>query len=452
MNIYIVLLCFALFSCQKNKSFSYLEWQKGHELSANAVLKNIETEEPKGTTQFKNKKIQFLRQRLNGKVVFNSFVKKITLDNSDVELIQAQVIDEKTLPVIKNTSPVNFDFLSRLKKVQPSFDKIEIISNEDSYVFEDGSARNYRIISFFDRYGVPYLSFFKPDGEFVRIKRTGTQFSDVSTMVFTEGPKFSELSEQLIKNLNSNPSLSNSSIFVTSMADKKIDNITSNLKFDPKDERFDQIQAFYYMNKYFQWMKDHLQIVIPQRVDAVVHMGFPEKTNTAFYYQNKIRFGKGDDVVYANIVSDPSIVYHETFHVLIDNLAGLPFEGEGGSINEGFADFFTCLITDRPYLGESSYLKAAFRRNLKTVTKLTDKNSGLYHDSIIVSGLLWEVKEKFGLEKAKNLAAETLVRLNLLSQFADFNKKILEAASVVLNLEEQLILNQILKARGFSNE
>ena len=151
MKIFIVLLCFTLFSCQKNKSFSYLEWQSGHEVSANSALKNIQTEEPKGSTHYKNKRIQFLRQRINGKVVFNSFVKKITVGAADVELIQAQFVDEKSLSKIKNADPLEFDFLLRLKKIQPSFDKIEIISNEDSYVLEGPSVRNYRIISFFDR-------------------------------------------------------------------------------------------------------------------------------------------------------------------------------------------------------------------------------------------------------------------------------------------------------------
>lgn len=428
----------------------------GQGSSAGDILKNIQSEEPAKTTKYKNKKIEFSRQSINGKPVFNSFIKKITNAASDVELIQAMVAETETLPAIKKNKLQNFDFVSQLKKVQSSFSKIEVIGNEDLYVIEGERILNYIIISFFDKYGVPYQAFFKLDGELVRVERTGSQFSDgtteVKATVFAEGPKLSQLSVQSIKGVSGSPSLSNALIYVTSESDKKIENITANLKFDPKDDRFDQIQAFFYIDKCFQWIKEHLQVVIPQRLDVVVHMGFPEKTNTAFYYQNKIRFGRGDDVVYSNIVADPSIVYHETFHALIDSLARLPFEGEGGSINEGFADFFTCLIIDRPYLGESSYLKAGFRRNLNLVTKLNEKKSGLYHDSLIVSGLLWEVKEKLGFEKAKNLAIETLIRLNGASQFIDFNKKIREAALVVLSGDEQINLLQILKTRGFANE
>ena len=454
MIIPFVVLFFALIGCQKSESFSYREWHVGQdsESSANAVLKNIQIEDVGSVTSYKNKKIEFRRQTINGVPVLNSFVKKITSDAANVELIQAQVVEEKSLSAVKIKNVGAIDFLSRLKLVQDSFSKIDVLSNEDLYVMEGKKAQNYRVISFFDREGMPYQSFFKQDGEFVRVVRVGSQFSDINVNVFTDGPKLSQLSDQIIKNIVTSPTLSNAMVYVTSESDKKIDNVTANLKFEIKDDRFDQIQAFYYMNKSFQWMKDHLQVSIPQRIDAVVNMGFPEKTNSAFYYQNKIRFGKGDDVAYSNIVFDPSIVYHETFHALIDNLARLPFEGEGGSINEGFADFFTCLITDRPYLGEASYLKGPFKRNLKLITKLDEKNGGLYHDSSIVSGLFWELKEKLGFEKAKNLAAETLVRLNTASQFADFNRKILEASSTTLNSEDQTLLKQILKTRGFANE
>ncbi len=109
-------------------------------------------------------------------------------------------------------------------------------------------------------------------------------------------------------------------------------------------------------------------------------------------------------------------------------------------------------MTERPYLAEASYLKGSFKRNLTLITKLDEKNGGLYHDSSIVSSLFWELKEKLGFEKSKNLAAETLIRLNPATQFASFNRKILEASLVALNGDERLILQQTLKAHGFAGE
>lgn len=81
-------------------------------------------------------------------------------------------------------------------------------------------------------------------------------------------------------------------------------------------------------------MKESLQIEIPSQIEAVVHVGFPDKINSAFYFRNKIRLGGGDDVTYSNLMHDPSIVYHESFHAMIDHLAHLPFEGEGASLKK----------------------------------------------------------------------------------------------------------------------
>jgi len=48
---------------------------------------------------------------------------------------------------------------------------------------------------------------------------------------------------------------------------------------------------------------------------------------------------------------DPSVVFHEVAHAYVDELAGLPSQGEGGALNEGFADFFAAAIADNPAIG-----------------------------------------------------------------------------------------------------
>ena len=48
----------------------------------------------------------------------------------------------------------------------------------------------------------------------------------MATNVFSEGPKLSQLSEQVLKNVSAEPSLSNTLIYVTSESDKKISAIS----------------------------------------------------------------------------------------------------------------------------------------------------------------------------------------------------------------------------------
>jgi Zn-dependent metalloprotease len=440
------------FSCQKHESFSYAEWKSGDDISQQQVLlAQAQIKESKSAT-YKNKTIQFSRQAFQGHPIEGSFVKSIS-NGEKVEMIQAQLVDSDLVKdKTKTLGSKKMDFSSILKKYDSSYSKVEILSAEEVIQVTGGLAKNLFKVSFFDRIGTPYIAFVDLRGEVKEVKRAGSHFADVLTQLYTDGPKVSALADITLKSVSAQPSLSNTLVFVGSESDKKINQISSVLKFEPEDDRFDQVQVFYYLNKSFNWMKDHLSVNLPTRIDAVVHMGFPEKTNSAFYFQNKIRLGAGDDVVYTKIPQDASIVYHESFHAMIDQVARLPFEGEGGSLNEAFSDFFTALLINRPYLGESSYLKGPYKRTLVNSKRLADQTGGLYGDSLIFSGTLWEIKEKIGFDKAKNLAVETLIRLNSVSKFTDFNKQILVAAATNLNSEDQAAVKAILKARGFDNE
>jgi hypothetical protein len=449
-----ILICFfatAILFKQKCLSFTYHEWHSQLEMASGDPLKDIQTQTDGRSTELNNKKIEFFRQTINGKPILNSFIKKIS-KNSRPELTQALLVEKNSLINIKKQENKNFEAAVLLKKITPPLGHIEIINSEEAYVMEGSQAQNRFVVSFFDKSGTPYEAYFNTSGDFIKFERVGSQFSDISATVFTDGPKLSQISEQIINNISASPSLSNDMIFVSSESKTKIESISPILKFDIKDDRFDQLQVFYYLNKSFSWMKENLNFNVPARVDVVTYMGYPEKTNSSFYYQNKIRFGKGDDIIYSNIAQDPSIVYHESFHVLIDNVAHLPFQGEGGSINEGMADFFTCLMLNRPYLAESSYLKADFKRNLNLLTKLDEKNGGLYHDSAIVSGLFWELKDKIGEKITKNLALETLILLNPATDFSEFNKKLIEVSKKILTVDQLKNLQLVLKTRGFIYE
>src|SRR5690606_24637168 len=137
------------------------------------------------------------------------------------------------------------------------------------------------------------------------------------------------------------------------------------------------------------------------KIGVLTDVGYPEKTNAAFYYNGLVRLGAGDDVVFSRISWDPSIVAHEISHGVIDQISRLPFEGEGGSVNEGFADTLTTFFLESPRLGENSYKMAPFKRTVEAKVHWSHRNGGLYHDSALVSGLFWEMRTK--LDSAKTL-------------------------------------------------
>jgi hypothetical protein len=100
-------------------------------------------------------------------------------------------------------------------------------------------------------------------------------------------------------------------------------------------------------------------------------------------------------------------------------------------------------------MGEVSYVPGPYRRSVENEVKLSDKNGGLYHDSGIVSGVLWELYKKVGTEKSIDLALKLLISLDPKSDIADFQKRILEVLPTVLVGKDLVTAQEILKNRGF---
>lgn len=252
-------------------------------------------------------------------------------------------------------------------------------------------------------------------------------FQNSQIRIFPFGPKWSVLTEMPISIFPNEP-LSSDHLLVVSDAEKSIEKIEPIMKFDVSDERFDQIQVYYFLQKSLEFQKNTLGFQSAALLKARVHVGFPDKTNTAFYFQNQIRLGQGDDVYFSQMSRDPSIVFHESMHFLIDQVAGLPFQGEGGSINEGFADFYTAVALKKATLGDSSYLKGPYKRSIANIVKYSEKSGGLYHDSAIVSSLLWQIKETLGESTALDISKDVLVRLSLYSDLESFSEQIQKTA------------------------
>lgn len=286
-------------------------------------------------------------------------------------------------------------------------------------------------------------------GELESDQIVGSQLTDLIESMATaypRGPKKSSLSAILLNRKNQSTNLSDANFEIFSASPAKI-NLAEPLEFPVSDDRFDQIQAFYYSQQIMEWFKKDLKQDYLGRINITTQLGFPEKTNAAFYFQNQIRLGQGDNETYSHIAWDPSIVMHETSHALIDAIAHLPFQGEGGSINEGYADIFTTFYLESPLLGENSYLLGPYKRTVDQGLKLSEKNGGLYHDSAIVSGFFWNLKKHIGAEITLQLAIRVLNRLGPNSNFEDFKKSLNEQASEVLSDDHYKKANQLMKER-----
>lgn len=440
-----------LSACNSKTGLQSLEWKKGEPLSQLQSLETINTS-PTQKVNSLTQTLELSEQSVQGIIVEDSYVKRIK-DASDASLIvRASVsLEDAKLDRLRlsDFEKKKASILDDLKKSFPVFrksppEKIDIVIAHRRGFYEP----LWKIV-YTDKHGIPWEVKMNNHLQVSSVKRVGSQFHDTLAIVFPKGPKMSNLQEVLLRGLSANPTLSNDRLFVASQAESKISDVSGPLKFTPQDSRFDQVQVFYFLEESLNWFERNLNVKIPFKLNAEVHMGAPDKTNSAFYYQGKIRIGAGDDETYSRIPQDPSIIIHESVHALVDTVARLPFEGEGGSLNEGFADFFTALQLDNPNMAEASYLKGPFRRSVVNNYRLSDKTGGLYHDSGIASGTLWELRVKLGSDKAREIAILTLNRLVPSSNFEDFGSQLKEVLPQVLAHEELSSALDIVTKRGF---
>jgi len=273
-----------------------------------------------------------------------------------------------------------------------------------------------------------------------------TSMVDVEAVLFAASPQ-RQLQEVLLKRLVESGKVETSTHSVTSQTPHNATTENAPFRFPLDDPRFDQVQVFYYIQQGIEFFAKELGFAMPTSVRIETSVGYPDKTNAAFSLGSQIWLGRGDGQEYKLLAQDSSVVLHELGHVLIHFTARLPSQGEGGSLNEGFADYFSATQLNSPAMGTASCLLSSCKRNIDSNRSFAERNGGLYHDSLIVSGTLWDLRAKLGKQKANTLALKTLTRLGPAKKLADFSYAVKLAAKNFLTAEELAVLNSTLQKR-----
>lgn len=290
-------------------------------------------------------------------------------------------------------------------------------------------------------------------GVVVSSKKVSADYINAPASVYPKGPKSSALEEVLLQGLLEEDGLASPRTRISCSDEPALigwEKAERSFRFSPQDRRFDAVQAYYYVDRAQSWFREHagIELSAPLTVDVFAG-GTQSPRNTACYYFNIVRLGVGDGKTYHNLMRDPSVVMHEVSHAMIEAVSHLPTQDEGGSINEGFADFFAADIIDSPRMGEVSYVPGPYKRNIDNLAVLKEKNGGLYHDSLIVSGTLWEIRKVLGSPKGLTFSLKVLARLNTDSNFAGFGSACQYALQEGFTAEETRTIAEILQKRGW---
>lgn len=286
--------------------------------------------------------------------------------------------------------------------------------------------------------------------ELIRNENAGAELADGQATVFPSGPKASQLSPVTLPAMIGDGSLANPLLKVISALDPQAWAPNLVFRYGVGDTRFDEVQVYFYIDRAIHWFSDVTGAQIAAPLEVKVHVGQNGKSNAAFYFKKKIFLGTGDGVIYQDMLKDPSVVIHECAHAFIEDLAGLPTQGEGGALNEGFADFFAASILDNPNVGEASYLQGPYRRTLNNDLKaFRDFSDGVYRNGTIVAATLWDIRKALGIEKAARIATHALARLGEGGKFDDFAQAVLSTVDTRPNPNDYQVVESILTERGW---
>ncbi|MCB0411815.1 MAG: hypothetical protein KDD22_04775 [Bdellovibrionales bacterium] len=444
-----------LVACQRHgeKSLTPQQWNP----SKGPLPKNLEKE----VKTFKSEDVQAEVQgqkvyrknlKVNDLPVLNAELSAIKNKNGEWAQVSAQLpprlnVREKLLSMYlkKNTDK----FMEKFERdVQPKeiLEKQVVLATLDPLV--DGELKPYLEIKFIEAYnkGIERVLI---DSQENIVDRQTVSFHLVEgkARVYSGTPEDSDLAFMKLRDMSDNGYLESPKLKLQSVSSERVQSKNHVFDLSPEDPNFDQVQAYYFADRATDWYKSQLGIELRGSLEIEVHVGAPDKTNAAFYYNRKIRLGEGDGITYQKLCQDPTVVTHEVSHAFVEKLSGLKPQGESGSLSEAFCDYFTSQITKTPRMAEYAYIPDPYRRTIENEMTKADLNGGLYNDSLVVSGTLWEIRQALDQKKTNELVVKTLMLLGPYAKLADFPEKLKEVGGELLSAEDQAKLISIADKR-----
>jgi Zn-dependent metalloprotease len=440
--------------CHKknHEPLTTLEWAKGSSASVPSIFADSQFNHLERPIMVDGETVVTTRQQVGPALIEGGTLHTVK-KNGELQFgkisyeISPEVASKANLQEIESLHKNRSSFFVQAKKRNFEIRHSELLSDIEVVLLEMRGALTpvYAMdLLKFDKTGVERW-YLKPN--FRVVKRLALS-SDFDHTAYVFDPKqMTQIQEVILKGLLNSKFLETNSLRVKTQNPDGANILDGPFQFQTEDPKFYQAQAFFFVQKALDFFEVDLGFKIPVRVEVETSMGFPQKTNAAFTYSNQIRLGDGDSQIYQNIPNDPTVVIHEVAHILNSVIAHLPTQGEGGSLNEGFADFFTASYLNTPLMGSYSFKQGSARRNLEDVVYFTDKSGSLYGDSQIVSGTLWQIRKELGAHVAQKLALRTLTRLGPSNSLADFSNAVTLAAKEHLDPAQISKIETILKGR-----
>jgi len=185
----------------------------------------------------------------------------------------------------------------------------------------------------------------------------------------------------------------------------------------------DEINAYYHANRMINHIRDidpdFLNPLDPGLFPITITVRYGELYNNALWLAGDgIFLGKGDGFSYRNFAHFSDVIYHEVTHAITDIMYGYlwgktspvheaSLRMYGGSeqfdaMHEAFSDYWACTLNNDSKIGDGGILvsyQADCVRDLENDLRFpSDYGNGVYTNSLILSGAMWNVRQRLRKE------------------------------------------------------
>lgn len=199
--------------------------------------------------------------------------------------------------------------------------------------------------------------------------------------------------------------------------------------YDVKNTHFDEAMVFYHLNVIHDYFSDvHGFKGLDKTMKATVHYG--DNYDNAYFspWSNSFAFGDGNRL--NDLAREAAVIYHEYTHAVTANIVNMVYADESGAMNEGYSDYFGCILTDDPELGEWAVQKMnrPYMRSLvDTVHYPEDIENEVHADGKIWGCVCWDLLLEIGEKAASKILHKSRYYLAYRSTFVDGLKGVIEA-------------------------
>lgn len=234
-----------------------------------------------------------------------------------------------------------------------------------------------------------------------------------------------------------------------------------NFVVDESSTHFAEVGAYYHIDKIHQNLKeiDPDFTGMDWQIPITVHDkgSFFVKKDNAFYSPFKKAMFILDPEKLNDLHLEAGVAYHEYHHAVTDNIVPGLNSVEGRAMHEGYSDYFACVLTDDPELGEWALqpLNKPHMRDLRSQRKYPQDlhpEREPHSDGEIWGAACWDLRKVIPADKADFLVHRSRFYLSGNATFKAAYQGMLQADADFLGGEFHEQIKAVFTARGIAGD